>query len=191
MKNIISSSIQAKILRTVALTVLSAMLFSCAHLGGGLKPPEVTLSDIMVEDVTLFETTIKVRMRVVNKNPQPLEIVGAEGDIHLNNSKMMTVVSGDSKSIPGFGSDVIEATAHASNLKMIPFLAGIISQLQAGEKLKDVDYKASGIIHLAGGGFLSGRVPFKSAGELPMSTVQRLHKGLVNPKKSGGSGSQG
>ncbi len=158
-------------------------LFSCAHMGMGSSPPEVTLSDIQVEDVTLFETTFTVQLRVVNKNPTPIELVGSEASIFLDNSKMLTVVSGDAKSIPGFGSEVIEAEAHASNLKVIPFLARIVSRLQAGEDLKDVDYKANGILHLAGGGMLSGRLPFKAVGQLPMTTIQRLHRGLVRPSR--------
>ncbi|MBI9076955.1 MAG: LEA type 2 family protein [Desulfatibacillum sp.] len=156
---------------------------SCAHFGLGYKAPEVTLASIMVEDATLFETTFKVQLRVVNKNPDPLDVVGSEGDIYLEGSKLITMVSGDAKSVPGFGSEIIEATAIASNLKMVPFLAKIIIQLQSGEAMKDVDYKASGVVHLAGGSFLTGRVPFKTSGMLPLSAVRNLHKGLVEPGK--------
>lgn len=152
---------------------------SCAHFGKGGNPPEVTLSDIMVKEVTLFETTFIVDLRVLNKSPKPLELVGAQGDIYLNNSKVLTVLSSDAKSIPGFGSEIIKAKAHAGNIKLIPLLANILSQLQAGKEIQDVDYKADGIIHLAGGGFLFGRVPFKSKGALPISTIQKIQTGLV------------
>ena len=172
--------------KTVPATLigLCVLVFSsCAHFGMGYSPPEVTLASIMVEDATLFETTFKVRLRVVNKNPDPLQVVGSEGDIYLEGTKLITVVSGQQVQVPGFGSEVIEATAHASNLKIVPFLAKIIIQLQSGQAMEDVDYKASGVVHLAGGSFLTGRVPFKTTGMLPLSAVQNLHKGLLEPGK--------
>ncbi len=159
--------------------VLALPVFSCAHFGMGAKAPEVTISDIKVDQVTLFETSFTVKLRVVNKNPAALDVAGSEGDVYLNNSKILTVVSADAQSIPGLGSSIIEAKAHASNIRILPFMADLIGQLQAGGVIKDVDYKATGTLHLTGGSFLSGRVPFKATGVLPFSMVQNMQSNLL------------
>ena len=112
-----------------------------------------------------------------------MQIAGSEGDIYLSGSKLISIVSGQRSEVPGFGSQIIEAEAHASNLNLIPILAKLLVQVQSGQTVEDVDYKASGVVHLAGGGFLSSRVPFKTTGVLPLSAVQNLHKGLVEPGK--------
>ncbi|WP_028314169.1 LEA type 2 family protein [Desulfatibacillum aliphaticivorans] len=169
------------LLVTVCLFILA--LSSCASFGVGYKAPEVTLASIAVQDATLFETSFKVKLRVINKNADPLQIAGSEGDIYLSGSKLISIVSGQQAEVPGFGSQIIEAEAHASNLNLVPLLAKLLVQLQSGQAVEDVDYKASGVVHLVGGGLFSGRVPFKTTGVLPLSAVQNLHQGLVEPGK--------
>ena len=163
----------------IAAGLLPLVLVSCAYLGLSLQAPEVNLTDIRLEDVTVFESTFTVFLRVQNRNSVDLPLTGAELDLALNGAKMLSALSNSQETIPAMGSRVIPVTAHVSNLAAIPFLANILREAQSEQGLRKVDYDLKGLVHLKRGFFSLPSLSFSSRGELSLATVQKLHNGLL------------
>ena len=139
--------------------VILLLLSACAGLGKRLEPPRVTLSNIVVQKVTVFETTIEVKLRIFNVNDIPIEIKGTECDLELMGNHFATGVSNQKVNIPSYESATIPVVVYSSVVSMIKSLLS----LQNTEKLK---YKLTGRIRIEGGALLPSAIPFKSDGEL-------------------------
>ena len=139
--------------------VILLLLSGCAGLGKRLEPPRVTLSNIVVQKVTVFETTIEVKLRIFNVNDIPIEIKGTECDLELMGNHFATGVSNQKVNIPSYESATIPVVVYSSVVSMIKSLLS----LQNSEKLK---YKLTGRIRIEGGALLPSAIPFKSEGEL-------------------------
>ncbi|MBU2489153.1 MAG: LEA type 2 family protein [Proteobacteria bacterium] len=159
--------------------MLPLVMGSCALLGQSIRAPEVNLADIRLEDITVFESTFTVMLRVQNRNPVALPLTGAELDLSLNGTKLLSALSDSRESIPAMGSMVIPVKAHVSNLKVIPFLAGILREVQSEQGLQKVDYGLKGLVHLQRGFFSLPSLSFSNSGELSLATVQKLHDSLL------------
>ena len=141
------------------------LLAGCAGLGKRLEPPRVILSNIAVQKVTIFETTIEVKLRIFNTNDIPIEIIGTECDLELMGNHFATGVSNDKLNIPSYESATIPVVVYSSVVSIIKNLL----TLQNTEKLK---YKLTGRIRIEGGALLPPTIPFKSEGELSLDAFQ-------------------
>jgi len=137
------------------------MLFACAKPGKRLESPRLTLVNISVKSVTLFETILTVELRVMNPNDAAIEIRGIDCDLHINGNKIAAGVSNVNTGVPPFGSNVIPVTFYSSLLDAVKW----ISRSQPSESLR---YRLTGRVHIAGGFLLPPTVPFSSEGVLPV-----------------------
>jgi LEA14-like dessication related protein len=150
---------------TAVVSIGTAMLAGCAGLGGRLEPPRVTLSDVRVEAVRLFETVFLLELRILNPNDSPLDIKGVSCHFDLNNKTFASGVSDVQTQIPAYGAGTIPVTVYSSVLGMIRGIQG----LQGTEFIR---YQLSGHLHLAGDATgTSARVPFKSEGDLSLERM--------------------
>jgi LEA14-like dessication related protein len=140
-------------------------LAGCAGIGKRLEPPRVTLSSIVVQKITIFETTIDVKLRVFNANDIPIEIKGTECDLELMGNHFATGVSNKKVNIPSYESATVPIVVYSSVVNMIKSLL----TLQNKEKLQ---YKLSGRIRIEGNVLFPSSIPFKSEGELPLEGFQ-------------------
>ncbi|MCB0352388.1 MAG: LEA type 2 family protein [Bdellovibrionales bacterium] len=83
------------------------------------NPPRVTLADMTIGDVTVFETTVEVKLRIANRSPEPLSIRGGRFDISLNGIELGEGLSRDSVTIPGLDSRELVVPFQVSNLTFI------------------------------------------------------------------------
>ena len=141
------------------------LLSGCAGLGKRLEPPRVTLSNIVVQNITIFETTIEVKLRIFNANEIPIAIKGTECDLELMGNHFATGVSNKKVTIPSYESATIPVVVYSSVVSMIKSLL----TLQNTEKLK---YKLTGRIRIEGSALLPSAIPFKSEGELSLEAFQ-------------------
>ena len=83
----------------------------CAGVTSSIKPPHVNIADLRIKDVKPLETAFQVELRIVNPNDLALTIKGIECDLELNDQKFGSGVSGETITIPAFGTDLVSVFA--------------------------------------------------------------------------------
>ena len=140
---------------------LVLLVFSgCAGLGKRLEPPRITLANIKVQKVKVFESVFEIEIRLFNTNEVALDIKGIECDIELNGRRFATGVSNAQIKIPPYETALIPVTVYSSVLDVVMGLQGL-------SKTEKIEYKITGSLRL-GQGTTSSVIPFKSSGELPL-----------------------
>ena len=89
----------------------------CASLGG-LEPPDVTLVDLDLADATLFETSLRATVRIVNPNPEPLEVDGLAVRLYLGGLKVGKAVSPARVTVPRLGSVTVPLDLFVNNVAL-------------------------------------------------------------------------
>lgn len=140
-----------------ALLVVSA----CATLPG-FERPEVTLVDLGIENVSVFETEGKATLRVINADDDPLTVTGTAIRLSIDGRKIGRAVSPERIQVDGLSSATIEAPLYISNLAV----GRRIYDLLTKERQK-LDYEIDGKLTL-GGGFGGRRIRVKHQGLFEM-----------------------
>lgn len=143
----------------VLLGVMS--LVGCAGPGKRLESPRIALAHIEVQESRLFETVLRIDLRVFNTNQVPLDIKGLDCDLELNGKRFAQGVSDVTIHIPAHGTAVIPVTVYSSLMDM----ARGFFKAQAEEKLQ---YKIKGRLRLEGGFMVPSVIPFASTGEISL-----------------------
>ncbi len=107
---------------------LLAMIATGCTTMGGLEPPDVTLVTLDVKDITLFETTLDVTLRLTTPNLEPLQIEGASFKLYLEGRKFGSGLSPDTIEVPRLATALMPATFHISNASALLRLRRIIEQ---------------------------------------------------------------
>jgi LEA14-like dessication related protein len=142
----------------VLLFLLPALTAGCSGLRGRPEPLEVSLANMNILQVGLFEQRYLLQLRIQNPNDFSLPIKGMKYQLYLNEKIFARGVSGNSVTIPGFGEALVD-------IEGISNISGILDQLyEMGEGGKDVlHYRLSGSARL-GNQPLS--IPFEYKGEI-------------------------
>ena len=147
---------------TRALLLVGVVLLSnCATVD--LEPPSLTLVNLQPTEATLFETTLLVKLRVSNPNPEPLTFEGASFKLTLEGHKVGRGLTADTVTVDRFGTEVIEATFHVSN-------ASLLLRLQEVLEAKTVTYGVTGKLHILQSGN-SQKLKVESSGQLDLNTT--------------------
>lgn len=134
-----------------------ALAAGCAGLFTRPEPPNVSLADLQVADVGLFEQRYRLRLRVQNPNDFALPIKGMRYTLAVNDREFAEGVSPESVTVPAFGEELIEVEA-VSNLARV-----VDQMLELGGQRRSLSYRLSGSLSLGGG---IGRMPFDYQGEV-------------------------
>ena len=140
------------------------MTSGCATLSG-INPPRVNISNVVPQDVTLFEQKFLVQLRVQNPNDFNLEVKGMTFDLDLNGKSFATGLSNKQVTIPRFGSEVVD-------VEMISGTTGILRQLKGltggvtGNASPKFTYRLRGKVYLEKP--YSGTLAFDEQGELEL-----------------------
>ena len=148
--------------------IVSAVLtgLGCAGVTPSIKPPRVNITDLRIEDVKPLETAFQVELRIVNPNDFPLTVKGIECDLELNDQKFGSGVSGETTTIPAFGTDVISVFVYSS---MINLVRGFL-KLPERESLS---YSIKGSLRVSTGSSFATSVPFENQGTLDLKDPGR------------------
>ncbi len=159
-----------KIIRKLILPLLAVALFAgCAGTGRISERPYITLSNINLLNLGVFEQRYRIMIRVQNPNDVVIPIKGMSYQLFINEQNFARGVSNESVIIPEFGEEVVEIVATSD-------LTSILRQLQElmSGGINKVSYRMTGKVKLAN---RIRRLPFEYKGELDL-----------HPNKKNGSG---
>lgn len=169
-------AVNANIVKKMILHLLVAVVFAgCAGISRISETPYITLSNINLLNMGIFEQRYRIMMRIQNPNDVAIPINGMSYQIVINKKEFARGVSNKSFIVPEFGEKVIEIDATSD-------LTSILSQFQnlmAGG-IKKVSY------HLSGKAKVENRIcrlPFEYKGELDLHPNNKDGSGffLSNP----------
>lgn len=110
---------------------------------GSLEPPAVTLASVEPTEVTMFETTVQVKLRVSNPNPEPLTLEGASFKLRLEGQKIGQGLSSETVVIDRLDSTLLDVTFHVNNAVALLQLKEILEQ-------EAVDYGIRAVLYTQG-----------------------------------------
>ena len=108
---------------------------------GLLAKPEITLVDLDLTDLTLFETSGIFTVRLANENPEPLAVSGGVYNLYLGGWKIGKGLSNHAIEIPALGTATDEVELHLSNL-------AIATQIRSLYESGIVDYRIKAKIYI-------------------------------------------
>jgi LEA14-like dessication related protein len=158
------------------LIALLASLAGCAGILFTPDPPRVTLADVRVAEVKLFEQKYRVALRIQNPNPFEVQAVGLDYELTVNGQPFCTGVWSKGVTVGPYATEVVEVEAFSD-------LTAILRQLRTlnKENLHKLPYRLRGHVRLGDGG---RRLPFDHRGEFsftgdaepqpPKAPAQRL-----------------
>lgn len=153
--------------RTAA--VLSLAGFAVLTLAAGcssmasMEPLEVSLSNLEITDVTVFETTMVAQLRITNPNPEPLTINGGSFKLMLDDTKVGTGTASETFTVERLDSAVVDATFHLNNAAALLRLQGILQK-------KEVAYGVRGWLFTEGT-FGTKKIKIDKTGRLDLSDM--------------------
>ena len=110
-----------KSLSLLSLTVLAG----CASMEP-VEPPDVTLVNVQVTEVTPFETTLEAEVRIINPNPDPLAVEGASFKLELLDRKIGTGTSSTATTVPALDSATVPVIFRLNNVAAVSRLRTIM-----------------------------------------------------------------
>lgn len=146
-----------------AALILSVAVFvsGCASLRG-FERPEVTLVDLGIENVSVFETEGRVTLRVINAADDSLTVTGTAIKLSIDGRKIGRAVSPERIQVDGLSSATIEAPLYISNLAVGRRIYDLLTK-----EHRELDYEINGKLTL-GGGFGGRRIRVKHQGLFEM-----------------------
>ena len=123
---------------------LTLCILATAALAAGcttLVPPDVTLVNLRLTDITLLETTGEVAIRVSNLEPEPIAVDGAALSLYLDGAKVGRVLVDEGAEVQRLDSAVLEGRLHISHVAMVTRLNSILEQ-------ERFDYRLAGKLYL-------------------------------------------
>jgi LEA14-like dessication related protein len=145
------------------------LLSGCAGFGTTLKPPRVSLADIRLTELKVFESIFQIELRVFNLNDGPIEVKGLDCDLELNGKKFASGVSDVQTEIPSYGTTTLPVVVYSSVLDMVKGVVG----LQNKDRLK---YKIVGNLRVEAGFLVPSLIPYESEGEISL-------EGIMEPRR--------
>jgi len=145
----------------LALLSVSVIITGCAKPGRQLEPPRVNVAHIQVQEIKLFETVLKIELRVFNTNEIALNVNGIDCKLELNGKNFASGVSDTTTVIPAFGSALVPMVLYSS---VIDVFQGIMKS----RGTKEMKYTVKGRVHITGGFLLPPVVPFETEGVIPI-----------------------
>jgi LEA14-like dessication related protein len=147
-----------KILNLFIFVVSTVFLFSCASLTEGLlKDPEVKVVDFTLQDISIEDVALNLKVNVNNPNPIPLNLDQINYELKFSGEKVTEGIFSKGISIPASGSNEVMIPLKFKYSSVGNILAGIFKNSYSRE------YELSGSAKL---GIIS--VPFTKKGELSL-----------------------
>lgn len=107
--------------------ILVALLASSCAAPAAFVAPEVSLVNIRLSDVTMFESTAVFTVRVLNEGPRPMVLDGAVHRFSLNGILIGKGTSSHRIEIPRLKSRKEEIVVHLRNASLVKFLRSILT----------------------------------------------------------------
>jgi LEA14-like dessication related protein len=125
-----------------AAAALAITAVSCSSLSP-IEPLQLTLADLEVSEVTLFETTLLAKLRITNPNPESFAIDGGSFKLTLDGKKIGSGTTPESFTVDRLDSVLVEAIFHINNASAVLRLKNVLQQ-------KMVSYGVTGSLFTQG-----------------------------------------
>jgi LEA14-like dessication related protein len=141
-------------MKRMATLILAAVLCGCAT----LQSPRVSLVDLRIVSLTLFEQSYALQIRIQNPNPVDLPITGMNFRLDVNDTELGNGVSNQAVTVPAYGDAVMQ-------IKLVSNLARILDQMRGleGGSAQNLRYRLVGDVHIAN---RLGTLPFDYQGQI-------------------------
>jgi LEA14-like dessication related protein len=136
---------------------------------GSIEPLEVTLANLKITEVTVFETTLVAKLRVTNPNPEAFTIEGASFKLYLENKKVGTGTSKEAFTIDRLDSSVVDVLFHINNASALLRIKDILED-------EDVSYGISGGLYTQGA-FGTKKLKVEKTGRIDLRNKVPLETG--------------
>lgn len=103
---------------------------SCATLSPGFKEPLVEVTSIKLQNANSLSLGFDIGLRVSNPNRDALNIDGLTYTLYLAGNKVVSGVSNDTPSIPGYGEGEFKLQAALSLFGGLSLLNGLMTEYQ-------------------------------------------------------------
>jgi LEA14-like dessication related protein len=97
-----------------------------------VEPLGVTLVDLEVRNVTVFETTLVAKLRITNPNPEPISIDGASFKLYLDDKKVGVGTTAEVFTVERLDSFVVDTVFHLNNASAIMRLRDVLRDNEVG-----------------------------------------------------------
>lgn len=125
--------------RTAWLLVTMVLLCSCATFRSS-EGLNVSITNIGFAESTLFETNLKVTVRIANETAVPLLLEGGVHKIYLNGLYVGEGLSNETLEIPRLSSTTQTVTTHLQNLSLLTRIRGIIDSQRVDYRIVSTIY---------------------------------------------------
>ena len=122
--------------------VLVAGALGCSSMGS-IEPLDVTLANLNITEVTVFETTLVAKLRITNPNPDGFTIDGASFKLYLEDKKVGTGTTKETFTVDRLDSSVVDVVFHINNASALLRLKDILDD-------NDVSYGVRGGLYTQG-----------------------------------------
>lgn len=134
------------------------MIVGCNTFDTGLEPPYVSLVDLRLQDLKLFEQRFGLQLRVQNPNPAELSVVGMNYVVRLNDVEFGRGVNRQAVVIPAYGEAVVDVDLVSNVWRLAEWVKDVHAGRNQGLKVSII-----GGVKLAN---RAGEVPFTFQGEI-------------------------
>ncbi len=110
---------------TAALITCFFIISGCAGVGWKYESPQVTLSDIRLTSIKVFEQQYRITLRIQNPNSTALKIRGIAFRLDVNDSQFLQGSSKQQVTVPAFGDALIEADVFSSLFNILDQIRGL------------------------------------------------------------------
>jgi LEA14-like dessication related protein len=159
--------------------MLVAGVVGCSSMGS-IEPLDVTLANLNVTEVTVFETTLVAKLRITNPNPDALTIDGASFKLYLEDKKVGTGTTKETFTVERLDSSVVDVVFHINNASALLRLKDILDA-------NEVSYGIRGGLYTQGA-FGTKKLQVEKTGRIDLKGAKPSFtdgSGLLNPPPSG------
>ncbi len=143
-----------------------ATLFSGCAVLRQPEPPNLSIVDVRLQDMTLFEQRYRMTLRISNPNDFELPVERVHYEIFLEGDLFAEGNSVGSFVVPALGENRFDVIVSSSLLRTARHAANL---MQGGRDQLDYEMKGFAVVDLP----FAGRVPFSDSGSLQMPTPRR------------------
>ena len=125
--------------------IMAAMITSGCQILGSLEAPEVSVTGIALNSISLFEQEWGLTLRARNPNDRELTLKSLDYEIFINGEKFARGLTGESVTLPAMGDAKVNTTITTSLLSSLKQLQNIQQQQD-----KPLQYRLVGKARVAG-----------------------------------------
>lgn len=148
--------------RVISIAILGLMLGGCAALAPRLEAPQLSVVNVEALGGSVWEQSMRVRMRVQNPNDRALPVKGLSYVLEVSGEELAQGVSDASFLVPALGETEFDMTVRTNMALALLKLAG--RENAAVEQ--GIDYRIHGKVSLSEG--LLRSIPFNHTGKFQL-----------------------